>query len=92
MYLLRFFFQVHYRYLTAWARLKFRKDNRPALNRNRRRPAMGPPLGFRYALSPPLARGPAPFPGEVVERFKAPVLKTGDGQPSEGSNPSLSAK
>src|SRR5690242_17753961 len=29
--------------------------------------------------------------GEMAERFKAPVLKTGDGQPSVGSNPTLSA-
>ncbi len=29
--------------------------------------------------------------GEVAERFKAAVLKTVDGQPSGGSNPSLSA-
>jgi hypothetical protein len=31
------------------------------------------------------------FFGEVAERFKAAVLKTVDGQPSGGSNPSLSA-
>ena len=30
--------------------------------------------------------------GEVSERFKEPVLKTGVGQPTEGSNPSPSAK
>src|SRR5690606_25386723 len=30
-------------------------------------------------------------PGRVAERFKAPVLKTGDGQPSVGSNPTSSA-
>ncbi len=29
--------------------------------------------------------------GEVAERFKAAVLKTVEGQPSGGSNPSLSA-
>jgi hypothetical protein len=29
--------------------------------------------------------------GEMAERFKAPVLKTGDGQLSVGSNPTLSA-
>ena len=29
--------------------------------------------------------------GEMAERFKAPVLKTGEGQPSVGSNPTLSA-
>ena len=27
----------------------------------------------------------------MAERFKAPVLKTGEGQPSVGSNPTLSA-
>jgi hypothetical protein len=31
------------------------------------------------------------FHGEVAERFKAAVLKTVEGQPSGGSNPSLSA-
>ena len=31
------------------------------------------------------------FFGEVAEWFKAAVLKTVDGQPSGGSNPSLSA-
>lgn len=30
--------------------------------------------------------------GEVSEWFKEPVLKTGVGQPTEGSNPSPSAK
>ena len=29
--------------------------------------------------------------GEMAERFKAPVLKTGEGKPSVGSNPTLSA-
>ncbi len=29
--------------------------------------------------------------GEMVERFKASVLKTDEGQPSGGSNPPLSA-
>ena len=29
-------------------------------------------------------------PGEMAERFKAPVLKTGVGYTTEGSNPSLS--
>ncbi len=29
--------------------------------------------------------------GDVAERPNAPVLKTGDGKPSEGSNPSVSA-
>ena len=29
--------------------------------------------------------------GEVAERFKAAVLRTVEGQPSGGSNPSLSA-
>jgi len=28
----------------------------------------------------------------VAERLKAPVLKTGDGQPSVGSNPTASAR
>ena len=28
--------------------------------------------------------------GEMVERLKAPVLKTGVGQPTVGSNPTLS--
>lgn len=28
--------------------------------------------------------------GEMAERFKAPVLKTGVGNTTEGSNPSLS--
>ena len=32
-----------------------------------------------------------PTDGRVAERFKAPVLKTGDGQPSVGSNPTSSA-
>ena len=32
------------------------------------------------------------LPGEMAERLKAPVLKTGVGQPTVGSNPSLSAK
>ena len=30
-------------------------------------------------------------PGEVAERLNAPVLKTGEGRPSVGSNPTLSA-
>ena len=40
----------------------------------------------RLRLGPRLSQN-----GEVAERFKAPVLKTVEGQPSVGSNPTLSA-
>lgn len=43
-----------------------------------------------YLSESPATRYP-PTDGRVAERFKAPVLKTGDGQPSVGSNPTSSA-
>src|SRR5262249_27009337 len=48
------------------------------------RPAYTRPAAVRFRLR-------RPFFGEVAERFKAPVPKTGGPQGSVGSNPTLSA-
>jgi hypothetical protein len=87
---------------TCGNRRKFRKHNRPALNRNPEPALVGCGLAFRYALPALGTRGGGERPecgiprqdpnaGEVVERSKAPVLKTGDPRGSVGSNPTLSA-
>ena len=44
-----------------------------------------------YLSAPNLAGYPADDSGRVAERLNAPVLKTGDGKPSVGSNPTPSA-
>ena len=49
-----------------------------------------PAVRMDYPGSPQLAHSYW-FIGEVTERLKVPVLKTGEGRPSVGSNPTLSA-
>ena len=47
--------------------------------------------GIWYYNQAPESKALPPLDGEMSERLKEPVLKTGDAQASVGSNPTLSA-